>query len=85
VGTPSGVFRCQIPNHTFEWIPIINSPVDQPTSQSQYIQTIFVDNQNQVWAGTKEAGLFIFDPDLKQFTNTANITQKAACSASSSS
>lgn len=84
VGTPSGVFRCQIPNHTFEWIPIINSPVDQPTSQSQYIQTIFVDNQNQVWAGTKEAGLFIFDPDLKQFTNTENITQNASLFRSSS-
>ncbi|MCX6223401.1 MAG: histidine kinase [Bacteroidia bacterium] len=69
IGTPAGIHRYQPQNRYFNYYPIQSSNLLNVKSTTNYINCIFADNANQIWVGTRESGLLVFDRTRQHFIN----------------
>jgi len=69
IGTPAGL-QCYKPlTRSFAYYPIKNPTSTHFQSSENYINCIYTDQENNVWVGTRESGLLVFDPVRQRFIN----------------
>ncbi|WP_238389973.1 hybrid sensor histidine kinase/response regulator transcription factor [Arenibacter aquaticus] len=65
IGTRKGLVRYNLDTHTFHnFLPKINDP---NALQDGEIRAVHVDRYKQVWVGTKDNGLFVYNPEEQRF------------------
>ncbi|MFO7615987.1 MAG: two-component regulator propeller domain-containing protein, partial [Bacteroidales bacterium] len=69
IGTPYGLMRSKGPESPFERVPFTTASGVNRQPQEDFITTIFVDEKNQVWAGTRETGIYLYDPATGRFVD----------------
>lgn len=69
IGTPAGL-QCYKPiSRLFSFYPIEPASSNQPQSPKNFISCLYNDRDDKIWVGTRESGLFIFDPIRQRFIN----------------
>lgn len=69
IGTPAGLQCYKTLSRSFTWHPIEHSASAHFVSSKNYINCIYTDQGNNIWIGTRESGLLLFDPVRQSFVN----------------
>jgi ligand-binding sensor domain-containing protein/sensor histidine kinase YesM len=69
IGTAVGLHCYKPLSRTFLWYPLdlTSTPGNKP--KANFISCLYTDPENQVWVGTRENGLLLFDPIRHRFTD----------------
>ncbi|MCD6346714.1 MAG: histidine kinase [Bacteroidales bacterium] len=78
IGTPNGLNRLDPGTNWFEPYFLINQESFTNIASQNFITTIFNDSKNQMWVGTQEFGLYLFDKIGKQFSNMDDYLEDAS-------
>ncbi|MDW7692534.1 two-component regulator propeller domain-containing protein [Flammeovirgaceae bacterium SG7u.132] len=66
IGTRKGLSHLQLDTHVFTtYLSDENDPNSLPDEE---VRSVYLDKFDRVWVGTKDAGLFLFEPDENAFT-----------------
>ena len=66
IGTRKGLSHFQLENQVFKtYLHNENNPNSLPDEE---IRSVYIDKFNRVWVGTRDTGLFLFEPDKEIFT-----------------
>lgn len=66
IGTRKGLTHLQLDTHVFTtFLSIPNDPNSLPDEE---VRSIYLDAFGRVWVGTKDSGLYLFEPDENAFT-----------------
>ncbi|WP_406684674.1 ATP-binding protein [Seonamhaeicola sp. MEBiC1930] len=69
IGTRKGLSHLQLETQIFTtYLPDKSNPNSLPDEE---IRSVYVDKFNRVWVGTRDTGLFLFEPDKESFTKVA--------------
>ncbi|UXX79812.1 ATP-binding protein [Reichenbachiella carrageenanivorans] len=66
IGTREGLSHLQIDTHVFT--TYLSDSKDPNSLPDEEIRSVYLDKFNRVWVGTKDAGLYLFEPDKNTFT-----------------
>ncbi len=66
IGTRKGLSHLQLDTHVFTtYLSDANDPNSLPDEE---VRSVYQDKFNRVWVGTRDTGLFLFEPDKNTFT-----------------
>ncbi|WP_215222643.1 hybrid sensor histidine kinase/response regulator [Echinicola shivajiensis] len=66
IGTRKGLTHLQIDTHVFTtYLSDENDPNSLPDNE---VRSVYLDKFNRVWVGTRNSGLFLFEPEKNTFT-----------------
>ncbi len=66
IGTRKGLSRLQLDTHVFT--TYLSDDSDPNSLPDEEIRSIYLDRFDRVWVGTKDSGLYMFEPDKSTFT-----------------
>jgi len=78
IGTNNGINRFHPKTNWFEPYFLISEESTEYLASLNYITTLHNDKNNELWVGTQEFGLYIFNKSTKQFNNLANFIGDAS-------
>lgn len=78
IGTNNGLIRLDPYTNWFEPYFLLSEELTDYLASPNYITSLYNDNNNDLWVGTQEFGLYIFNKSTKQFNNLANFIEDAS-------
>lgn len=66
IGTRKGLTRLQL--DTYEFTTFLSDPKDPNSLPDEEVRSIYLDKFDRVWVGTKDLGLYLFEPEENAFT-----------------